>query len=225
MLQLMQALGHVFQNPKLLELALTHPSTRVMQGDKEDNQRLEFLGDAVIQLLASQYLYEKFPDYDEGKLTSMRTKMVCRDALVAMAKQLELGKYLILTYGMEKMGGRENPHNLEDALEAVFASIYLDAGLAVAAKSFTKCLAKQKSSQDLGFSNSKGALQEFLQAQKKSLPEYRLLEKNGPAHESNFTVALFIDGECISQATEKSIKSAEQRAAHMALQILQGKGV
>ncbi len=223
--RLQQNIGYEFKNKQLLELALTHPSTRVNNNRLEDNQRLEFLGDAVLQLAISQYLYEKYPEYDEGKLTSIRTKMVCRSALVAMAKALQIGDCLILAQGLEKMGGRTNPHNLEDAIEAVLGAVYLDGGLESAVQVLRNINHKYPYLEKIGMQNSKGALQEYLQSRKMELPEYIVLEQSGPAHDAKFTVALYIEGDQICSAQDKSIKAAEQKAAQIALECLQDKGV
>lgn len=222
---LMNALGYQFNNEELLKLALTHPSTRVNNLTGEDNQRLEFLGDAVLQLIVSKHLYDTYPNYDEGQLTALRTKIVCRASLVSLAKSLRLGEYLHITHGMEKMGGRSNPHNLEDALEAVIAAVYLDGGLDTALQVIRRITNSLPNFAQTPSINSKGDLQEYLQAQKLDLPEYVMIDKSGPAHEMEFTVALYVQGRQICQAKDKSIKAAEQKAAQMALQILRHEGV
>lgn len=168
---LMNALGYQFNNEELLKLALTHPSTRVNNLAGEDNQRLEFLGDAVLQLIVSKHLYDTYPNYDEGQLTALRTKIVCRASLVSLAKSLRLGEYLHITRGMEKMGGRSNPHNLEDALEAVIAAVYLDGGLDTALQVIRRITKSLRDFAQTPSINSKGDLQEYLQAQKLDLPE------------------------------------------------------
>ena len=218
---LMKKIGYTFKNISLLQLALTHPSTRVNKPEgTTDNQRLEFLGDAVLQLAISNYLYAKFPDYDEGKLTALRTRFVCRDTLVKAANMLDLGGKLYLTPALAKMGGRNNAHNLEDAFEALLAAIYLDGGMEpVVALLHTLYKTIMADNEKIN-SNSKGELQEWLQAKKMPLPVYRVVDSAGPAHDKRFTVALLINDKQIGIATEKSIKAAEQAVAVLALQYL-----
>lgn len=217
---LQHSINYTFKNKRLLKLALTHPSSRIKDADAPDNQRLEFLGDAVLQLVVSRYLFEKYPDDDEGWLTSMRVKLVCRDALVKLAKSINLGRYLKMSSSMSSMGGRENAHNLEDAFEALVAAIYLDSDLDTLTKIIFTLYSNipDMLSEDSG--NSKGALQELLQAQKLELPEYKLLSSSGPAHDRTFEIGLYINDKQICKAVAGSKKSAEQLAAKKALQIL-----
>lgn len=217
---LMNNLGYQFKNSQLLSLALTHPSTRANNSKQMDNQRLEFLGDAVLQLAISQKIYKEYPTSDEGDLSAMRTSLVCRNALVEIAKLLNVGKYLHLGHGMAIMGGRKNEHNLEDAVEAIFAAIYIDGGFEKALEVISNIYARLPHLKDIVPENSKGRLQEYAQAKKIGLPKYELLESKGPDHDKRFSVAVKFDDKVLCVATGKSKKSAEQMAAACAIKKL-----
>src|ERR1700737_861765 len=201
--QFEERLGHKFRNPELLSRALTHssalPGLRAggVEGSEpaEDNEQLEFLGDAVLDLLASEYLLEKFPKWSEGQLSKSRARLVNAQALELAARRLHLGEHLRLGRGEEKTGGREKRALLGDAFEAVVAAIYLDAGMPAAREFIMRTLidaSLESKGGELGFSDHKSALQEFLQA--RSLPGavYEVVRESGPDHRKIFWVEVSV---------------------------------
>ena len=220
---LQKRLGYTFKQPTLLELALTHPSVSHDKSEKlHNNQRLEFLGDAVLQIIISTELYKKFPNRDEGTLSKARARMVNRAALAEQALQIKLGKELLLSRGEERSGGRERPSALADAFEAMVGAIYLDGGFVKVKKfilaQFTERLAGADASRPVG--NPKGELQEMLQSQSAVAPEYRLLESEGPDHDRSFVCAVRHRGRELARGIGKSKKSAETDAAAEAMKAL-----
>jgi len=220
---LQKRLGYTFKQPALLELALTHPSVSHGQNEKlHNNQRLEFLGDAVLQIIISTELYKKFPNRDEGTLSKARARMVNRAALAEQALQIKLGKELLLSRGEERSGGRERASALADAFEAMVGAIYLDGGFMKVKKfilaQFTERLAGADASRPVG--NPKGELQEMLQSQSAIAPEYRLLEAEGPDHDRSFVCAVRHRGRELARGTGKSKKAAETDAAAKAMKKL-----
>src|SRR6202795_1481550 len=192
-----QRLGHKFARPALLHDALTHssavPEMRASQGESSpsratvNNERLEFLGDAVLELLTSEYLLEAFPDWTEGQLSKSRARLVNAHSLEAVARRLRLGEHLRLGRGEEKTGGRDKPALLADAFEAVLAAIYLDAGLSAAREVLRHTLFEQaveERGERIADSDRKSALQEFLECRGKPQGEYRLSRESGPDHDS-----------------------------------------
>ena len=216
-------LGHSFQNPALLELALTHPSIAHEQGaPTQHNQRLEFLGDAVLQLVLTQELYQKFPTYDEGPLTKARAKLVNRRALAEKGRLLGLGENLVVSRGEETHGGRERPSALADAFEAVLGAIFLDGGFP-AARNFVLNHFREAFT-SLGnipiLENPKGELQEYLQARSAEAPRYQMLSTSGPDHDRVFECTVHHEGRELARGRGKSKKDAESEAARAALQVL-----
>ena len=223
---LQKRLGYTFKQPALLELALTHPSVSHEKNEKlHNNQRLEFLGDAVLQIIISTELYKKLPNRDEGTLSKARARMVNRAALAEQALQIKLGKELLLSHGEERSGGRERPSALADAFEAMVGAIYIDGGFVKVKKfilaQFTERLAGADASRPVG--NPKGELQEMLQSQSAIAPEYRLLEAEGPDHDRSFVCAVRHRGRELARGTGKSKKSAETDAAAKAMKKLAAK--
>jgi ribonuclease-3 len=226
--QLEERLGRAFRNPELLRRALTHssaiPELRGIDAadvpPPENNEQLEFLGDAVLDLLASEYLVEKFPKWTEGQLSKSRARLVNAQALELAARRLRLGEHLRLGRGEEKTGGREKPALLADAFEAVVAAIYLDGGLA-AAKEMLRLtlfeLALEEGSTPLFEADRKSALQEFLQGRGKPPAEYRLAAESGPDHQKTFQIEVWAEGSCLASGQGSTKKEAEQRAAGTAL--------
>ncbi|HXE90035.1 MAG TPA: ribonuclease III [Terriglobales bacterium] len=232
------ALGHRFRRRELLEQALTHASyaheaeSRAPSMGAPDNEQLEFLGDAVLGFLTTQELYRRFPGFHEGELSKMRAHMVSAQQLVHVANDLDLGRYLRLGRGEEKSGGRHKAALLADALEAVLAAMYLDAGLAKAEEFVVQrvvlpALARLERETGAGLppTDHKSALQEFLQAQGRPHPRYVLVEETGPDHRKVFTVEVRIQSggrgaATAFQAEGPSKKTAEQRAARLALEHL-----
>jgi ribonuclease-3 len=234
--QLEERLGRKFQNPELLQRALTHssavPEMRSVDATNlpppENNEQLEFLGDAVLDLLASEYLVEKFPKWSEGQLSKSRARLVNAQALELAARRLRLGEHLRLGRGEEKTGGRNKPALLADAFEAVVAAIYLDAGLAAAKEMLRTALfesALEERGGNLFEADRKSALQEFLQGRGKTPAEYRLAAESGPDHHKTFQVEVWVEGSCMASGQGNTKKEAEQRAAGIALERLEQAGV
>jgi ribonuclease-3 len=214
MRRLEEALEYMFRDRALLTLSLTHPSCL----EETDNQRLEFLGDAVLQYCVSDLLYQKYGTASEGELTARRAALVCEETLAYLAETLGLGQSLRMGHGEEQTGGREKPAILADALEAVLAAVCLDGGME-AALMFTRRLYRDDQALAmLKGRDDKGALQTYSQAQGLGLPEYVLVAEDGPAHDKRFTVEVRIGGVAAAQGTGVSKKTAEQAAARLALQ-------
>lgn len=216
-------LGYTFRDAGLLRLALTHPSVAHEQGAPvQHNQRLEFLGDAVLQLALTRELYEKFPAYDEGPLTKARAKLVNRRALGARGRTLGLGAHLILSRGEESHGGRERSSALADACESVIGAIFLDGGYTAAREFILREFGDGLS--ELGaiptLENPKGELQEFLQARSPEAPRYHIVATSGPDHDRVFECTVQHGGVELARGTGKSKKAAESEAAQAALKKL-----
>ena len=209
-----EALQYHFHNPALLRLALTHPSCGA-----ENNQRLEFLGDAVLQLAMCDIVFAAHPEQEEGGMTFLRARMVREETLCAVARHLQLGRYLRMDHGCEITGGRERPAVLADAMEAVLAAVYLDAGFDTAA-ALVRALWPREQEVPLPVTDNKTALQELLQGQGLPSPEYQTLAEEGPAHLRIFTVAVYTQGQEAGRGSGNSKKRAEQAAAGEALKRL-----
>ena len=212
--KLEKALGYSFQDPALLRRALTHPSM-----GKKDNQRLEFLGDAVLQFLMSDKLYREYPEDREGGLTHLRALLVCEAALSQVARKLGVGEALIMDRGEEMTGGREKPSVLCDAMEAILAAVYLDGGLEAARGVMERCW-PDPGEVERPVQDSKGVLQEQLQRGGGAPPEYRITAQRGPAHDPCFEAAVYDRGRQIGIGTGHTKKQAEQEAALAALKNL-----
>lgn len=233
--QLEDRLGYRFKSPDLLERALTHSSAvPEMRAERaadpadaaaiQDNERLEFLGDAVLELLAREYLLESFPEWSEGQLSKSRAGLVNAHSLEDAARRIKLGEHLRLGRGEEKTGGREKPALLADAFEAVVAAVYLDAGLGSTREMLKRLLFEQaleERGERIADSDRKSALQEFLQGNGKPPAEYRLSGESGPDHQKMFEVEVWIDGERMATGEGSTKKEAEQRAAQSAMEHLE----
>ena len=180
-----RTIGHSFADIALLDLAMTHPSY-ALQHKCQDNQRLEFLGDAVLEICVSRVLYHKYPKLREGQLTRKRAALVCEANLARAATRLGLGSYLKLDRGEEVVGGRENPSILADTMEAVIAAVYLDAGMEEAAKLVDLAMDGYETSEK-NDRDAKSALQEYLQALGEETPTYEIIGQDGPPHARVFT--------------------------------------
>jgi ribonuclease-3 len=216
-------LGHKFEQPEWLERALTHRSHRQDSG-QIDNERLEFLGDRVLGLVASEQLLDSFPQWDAGKLSKGLARLVSASSLQGVARRLTLGRYLRLGPGEEKTGGRENRRLLADAYEAVVGAIYLDAGLAVAASFVRRTLldpALAGQVEALERPDHKSALQEWLQQRGLGVVAYRIRKESGPEHQKMFEVEVWHDGRRLAASEGRSKKEAEQAAARLALETLE----
>jgi ribonuclease-3 len=219
-------IGYVFRDRSLLQLALTHPSVAHEQGvPMQTNQRLEFLGDAVLQLVLTRELYEKFPDFGEGPLTKARAKMVNRRTLAEHARHISLGRFLIVSRGEEIHGGRERPSALADTFEALLGAIFLDSGFEVAREFILTQFHAGFGS--LGviptLENPKGELQEFLQSTSSQAPQYHVVAATGPDHDRVFECTVHHNGEELARGQGKSKKAAESEAALQALATLKEK--
>ena len=215
-----ERIGHKFRNSLLLAEALTHPSLgHETKRHHFDNQRLEFLGDAVMQLIITEHLYTLFPREAEGRLTKLRSRLVSREALCGHALKLELGQYLMMGRGEEACGGRERTSTLADAFEALLGAIYLDTDLATARR-FVLALAAPDLAEieiqpvDI---NPKGHLQELLQAISPRSPIYELLSESGREHEKKFLVRVLWEGTALGEGEGRSKKQAETAAAQQAM--------
>jgi ribonuclease-3 len=218
--QLEERLGYKFHDPALLELALTHPSVAHERGTPmQTNQRLEFLGDAVLQVILTRELYEKFPALGEGPLTKGRAKLVNRRTLAEHARALGLGDYLIVSRGEDRHGGRERPSALADTFEALLGAIFLDGGFE-AAKQFILSQF-QNAFCDLSplpvLENPKGELQELLQSISSEAPHYWVVSATGPDHDRIFECTVHHGGTELARGHGKSKKNAESAAALAAL--------
>jgi len=221
--ELQSRLGHKFRDAGLLRLALTHPSIAHEQGAPvQHNQRLEFLGDAVLQLILTRELYEKFPDFGEGPLTKARAKLVNRRALAEKGKALDLGAHLIVSRGEAAHGGRERPAALADTFEAVLGAIFVDGGIA-AAEQFVKRHFHEAYGEVAAIpilENPKGELQEFLQARSAESPVYNVVSASGPDHDRVFECTVQHEGRELARGSGKSKKEAESQAALTALKLV-----
>ena len=213
MIQLQKALGYTFRNEAHLRLALTHPSTKL-----PDNQRLEFLGDAVLEFCVSDMLYHKYAKLHEGELTARRAALVCERTLSAIARSLDLGRCLIMGHGEEQTGGREKASILADALEAVLAAIYVDGGYEAARDVIRVLFAEDERLIAWRGQDAKGALQEYTQANGLELPSYQIIAQEGPDHNRRFTAQVSVLGKPVATGIGNSKKTAEQAAAKAALE-------
>lgn len=216
-------LGHSFADTSLLQTALTHRShaNERREARAEDNEKLEFLGDAVLDLIISQYLMGRFPTLSEGELSMTRAQMVSEAGLSRVAMGLSLGDWLRLGKGEERSGGRDKASILSDALEAVVAALYLDGGLETARQFVLAHFEAHTPSQPGLGSDNKTRLQELVQGRWKSTPVYEIVGETGPDHDKTFEVAVLVGGEEKARASGHSKKAAEQLAAALAVEVLE----
>lgn len=210
-----QKIGYEFKNKKLLKQALTHPSSKKHKNEK-DYERLEFLGDSVLGLIISEMLYESFPDENEGKLAKRRAAIVCRDSLYVIAEKLSIGEDLILGVGESRIGGRNSKANLENALEAIIAAIYLDGNLRAARAFVKKNFSELIMKMDGPPKDPKSTLQEWAQANGYDLPKYNIISMTGPSHEPEIKIEVVL-GKYSADHTASSRKVAEMIAAEKLL--------
>jgi len=218
---LQEILGVSFNDPSLLEQALVHSSYINENPDlaPTSNERLEFLGDAVLGWVVAEKLYQDLPAFTEGEMTKLRATLVRRDALARAARAIGLGDYLYLGRGEEASGGRHKPANLAGALEAVIAAIFLDQGSATAKNFILRLLDKELQkvvSQGAGV-DYKSQLQELIQAREQQTPAYHVIEATGPDHDRRFTVEVRVGDAVLGRGSGKSKKEAETEAARSAL--------
>ncbi len=205
---------------KLFEQAFIHRSyLNEVKGAISSNERLEFLGDSIISFVVSHYLFEKYPDFDEGKLTNLRSLLVNTKNLAAIASELKFGKLLKLSKGEEESKGRENPSLLADSFESFIGALFLDQGVQKVSTFLNKVLLSKTEEfvQKKAFKDPKSLLQEKIQAKKRVSPIYRVLHEAGPAHKKIFTVGVYLEGVKIGEGQGKSKQEAEENAANQAL--------
>jgi len=222
--ELEKRIGYCFTDKKLLKQAVTHSS---FANEQKINrlghyERLEFLGDAVLELVSSEFLFKTFPDQSEGNLTKTRASMVCEPSLAFCAKDLELGKFMLLGKGEESTGGRERDSITSDAMEAVIGAIYLDGGLECAKDFINRFILSDLEDKQLFF-DSKTTLQEIIQRELKKEFHYVVISETGPEHDKEFVVEVRIEDEVLGQGSGRTKKSAEQHAAYEALMLLKNK--
>ncbi len=209
------------KNPKLFEEAFTHRSyLNEAKQRVSSNERLEFLGDSILSFTVSNYLYETYPEFDEGTLTNLRSLMVNTKSLSETAKELNMGKLLKLSKGEEESKGRENATLLENSFEAYIGALFLDQGLQAVVKFLRTFLFPkiQKLVDRKTFKDPKSLLQEKIQAGKQNSPVYKVLEETGPAHAKIFKVGVYVNGKILGEGTGKSKQTAEETAAQRALE-------
>lgn len=215
-----QRLGHAFRSPEWLEQALTHPTYAYEAGGRViSNQRLEFLGDAVVSLVISRHLFERFTTWAEGDLTRVRAAVVAAPTLARHARELGVGEVLRLGRGEEQMGGRSRESNLADAFEALVAAIYLDGGLEAARDFVLRELADEVEPARQGrlHPNYKAQLLEWSQAELGVPPTYQVVAEDGPIHARRYTVEVYLQGQPAGRGAGNSKRAAEQEAARAAL--------
>jgi len=217
---LQNTLGVSFKDPSLMEQALVHSSyINESPGITTSNERLEFLGDAVLGLIIAQELYQRLPQSSEGEMTELRSSLVRGDALSRLAKAISLGDYLYLGKGEEASGGRRKPAKLAGAMEAVIAAIFLDQGLNATRDFILRLMGKELDkvlSQGIA-PDYKSQLQELIQARHQQTPTYQVIEETGPDHDRRFSVEVRVGGTVLGRGSGKSKKSAEEEAARSAL--------
>ena len=215
--ELENKLGYHFHDRRLLEHALCHSSyANERHWDRlQNNERLEFLGDAVLELATSEFLYQNYPTMPEGEATRTRASIVCEQTLALCARDLGLGEWLRLGKGEELTGGRDRDSITSDAMEALLGAIYLDGGFANA-KEFVHHFILNDIEHKKLFYDSKTILQELIQGRHEQL-SYELIDESGPDHDKQFTVAVLVDGERVSEGEGHTKKAAEQQAAYQAL--------
>lgn len=211
---LQRSLRHKFKNPALLEEALTHKSYAMERGGSPFNERLEFLGDSVLAAIVAHYLFKRYPDEDEGKLSKLKSQLVSRPALVVWARDIALGQYLHMSEGEEATGGRDRDSLLGNAFEALLGALFLDGGFAVPQRFVVRLLSKKK---QIIETDHKSRLQEIIQKRYKVPPTYTLAEQKGPDHNKIFVMEVHIRRRLLGRGEGHSKKEAEQAAAFEAL--------
>ncbi|MCR4781147.1 MAG: ribonuclease III [Lachnospiraceae bacterium] len=218
--ELEKTIGYSFKNKSLITQAMTHSSYANTHHMKKhsDNERLEFLGDAVLEVVSSEFLYDKFPDYDEGSLSKLRASLVCEPTLSYCTEEIDLEKYILLSDGEEKTGGRKRKSIRSDAMEALIGALFLDGGMEVSKSFILKYILTDIEHKRL-YHDCKTALQEVVQSMHKTL-HYELVGEEGPDHMKTFYVNALVDDEIIGQGKGNSKKSAEQEAAFQGMKLL-----
>ena len=217
--ELEEKIGYFFKDKNLLSQSLTHSSyANERKTDKKpDYERLEFLGDAVLELVSSDYLFHRNKDLPEGKLTKLRASMVCEPALAGCARDIGLEAYILLGKGEEHTGGRDRDSIISDVMEALIGAVYLDGGIDEA-RSLIHTFVLEKQKEKISFRDSKTILQELVQAGDYKSFEYRLVGQKGPDHDKTFMAEAVLDGEVIGYGEGRTKKAAEQSAAEKAIE-------
>ncbi len=217
--ELENGLGYVFTDKSLLVNALTHSSYANENRDRgiHDNERLEFLGDAILGFVVAEYLYRNFPGHPEGELTRVRADLVCETNLARQAATVRLGEFLMLGHGEEQGGGRKRASIVSDAMESVIAASYMDGGFAAAKGIIDRLILRDVSMTRPHNFDYKTALQELVQRKKDQVLQYELTGESGPDHDKYFTVEVRLNGKTVGTGTGSSKKRAEQAAADNAI--------
>lgn len=213
-----ELIGYQFNNTNILKQALTHSSysNEKQMSKLYNNERLEFLGDAVLELVSSEYIYNIHPNKPEGELTKLRATLVCEKSLTYSANKFNIGDYLFLGKGEDATGGRQRPSILSDALEAIIGGIFLDGGFTNAKEFVVEQVLKDALKQEFFF-DSKTILQEIIQSKYKDAINYEVINQEGPDHNKEFTVAIKVNNKEIGIGKGKTKKAAEQEAANQAI--------
>lgn len=214
-------IGYVFENKSILKQALTHSSyANENRNSGPFNERLEFLGDAVLSLISADFLYRRFPSMPEGDLTKLRSGLVCTASLSEYARQISLGDFLLLGKGEDANGGRERNSNLENAFEAVIAAVYLDGGIECARKFVLRFLDVSVETRHINFKDYKTKLQEIVQESHEETLNYVVTNVSGPDHDKRYEIEVHLNSNVIGKGTGRSKKQAEQEAAKQALELM-----
>jgi len=216
-------LKSLFKDKDLLTLALTHKSwVNEHPGVRGTNERLEFLGDAILEFVVSNSLFEKFPEKEEGYLTALRANLVNTDNLAKVAKKLKVGESLFLSRGEEEGGGRENPSLLGDTVEAIIGALYLDQGIDIVYEFIAQNIIVEIPEKVSGhLKDPKSRLQEYVQGKGLLAPRYKVIEQSGPDHDKKFVIEVSISGKSWGEGIGKSKAIAQQEAAQKALDMVQ----
>lgn len=219
--ELEEIIGYMFNNSNYARLALTHSSyaNEKHMAKNAYNERIEFLGDAVLELISSDYIYNNYPDMQEGDMTKLRAKLVCEESLASSARTISLGKFLYLSRGEEFTSGRDRDSILSDAFEALIGAIYLDGGLEPARVFICRYVLNDIDNKTLLF-DSKTTLQEIAQAEYKKQVTYKVVDEQGPEHQKQFEVAAYIGDKEMAHGIGHSKKSAAKNAAYKTLLML-----
>lgn len=220
--QFCKALEYDFKNIQYLKTALTHSSyANERKGEVVCNERQEFLGDSVLSIIVSDYIFKHCPELPEGELTKLRASLVCEKTLAVYARSINLGKYLLLSRGESKNGGRTRPSILADAFESVIAAIYLDGGMESARKFVLRFVVNDiKNHKTKNFNDYKTKLQEIVQKNPEEKITYVLTGESGPDHDKHFTVEVHLNSNVVGKGGGRSKKEAEQQAAREALELM-----
>ena len=213
-------LDYKFNNVDFLIESLTHPSMKQIDSSIRDYERLELLGDSILGFLVTEMIFNKYTGYEEGNLAKVKAHVVSSGTLVKIASAIDLSKYLIITPGEENSGGRNNPNNVENAMEALLAAIYLDSNIESVRKIVRRLWKESVDNIDFSAADPKTYLQEFLQKKKLNIPKYELINQEGPVHAPLFTVKVSSDSK-FKFGEGKSIKDAEKDAAKKLLKLLE----